>query len=357
MLIFLHNMRTGGETLRTLIARQYLENGVCTVLGKPESLSEIDDIQGLDVNTTKVIQGHIPFGLHEVLPTAVKYIVMLRNPVDRVISLFHHIREDPELGYHDIMGAHLSSLSDFITSGRLSEVDNGQTRRLSGLYPAFGSCNEDMLRAAKRNLGSCAVVGTTERFDESLLMMKRAFGWSNVFYHKINTTQTRPDRQAVSPEELELIQHYNALDSELFEYAERLVEAAVERQAPDFQRELESFKLVNRELAKCTQGFSRAPSRVHQQEPETEPSMMAPHGLPKPLLEAQAYLLSREPVLLQDTLRLRRREARLQREKALLKKKLHRARTQIRQMESSRVWRLNTWYRQAGARVRAMLHL
>jgi hypothetical protein len=358
VLIFLHNMRTGGETLRTIVARQYDQHEVCTVLGKPESASNIPEIQDVDLEKIKVVQGHIPFGIHEAIPRPARYVALLRDPIDRVISLYYHILENPKLGYHRMAREHLSSLPAFVANGTFSEIDNGQTRRLSGIYPEFGHCSGDMLEGAKRNLGRhFAVVGTTERFDESLLLMKRALGWRHLFYHKINVAKTRPDRESVSADALELIERHNALDTELFQYAQRLVQEAIDRQGFGFQRELESFKLVNAELAKWAAHLSEEPDQGPHAGPETEPTAIRAHGLPGPLLEAHAYFLSREADLLQDTLRLRRREARLAREKAALKKKLRRTRSLIRQMQSTRVWRLGAWCRETGTRVRTMLHL
>jgi hypothetical protein len=358
VLIFLHNMRTAGETLRTLIARQYDQQEVCTVLGKPESASNIPEIQEADLEKIKVVQGHIPFGVHEAVRRPARYVSLLREPIDRVISLYYHILENPKLGYHRMAREHLSSLSAFVASGTFSELDNGQTRRLSGVYPKFGRCSDDMLERAKHNLMShFVVVGTTERFDESLLLMKGALGWRHIFYHKINVAKTRPSRESISADALELIERHNTLDTELFHYAEQLLQQAIDRQGVDFQRELESFKLANAELAKWAAHLSKEPDRGRRGSLETVPLPTTDHGLPTQLLEAHAYFLSREAGLLQDRLRLRRREARLAREKAGLKKKLRRARSLIRQMQSTRVWRLGAWCRNSSTRLRTMLHL
>src|SRR5437667_105406 len=63
--------------------------------------------------------------------------------------------------------------------------DNDQTRQLAGKcgIPKARTSAEEMLRIAKRNLTEhFTVVGVTEKFDRSLLLMKRCLGWGRPFY-------------------------------------------------------------------------------------------------------------------------------------------------------------------------------
>jgi hypothetical protein len=63
---------------------------------------------------------------------------------------------------------------------------------LAGLPgPPGDSISEaETLERAIRNLRSCAVVGLTERFDETLLIAKKTFGWRMPFYENFNVTST-----------------------------------------------------------------------------------------------------------------------------------------------------------------------
>ncbi|MEO5579030.1 MAG: hypothetical protein ABIR58_00110 [Gemmatimonadaceae bacterium] len=72
------------------------------------------------------------------------------------------------------------SLHDFVTNPPFREVDNDQTRRIAGEEPPLGRCTSAMFELAKQNLRRhFRVVGVTDRFDETLLLMKQAFGWTN----------------------------------------------------------------------------------------------------------------------------------------------------------------------------------
>lgn len=43
----------------------------------------------------------------------------------------------------------------------------------------YGQCSPEMLESAKKNLQDFAAVGLTERYNETLILLKRAFNWHN----------------------------------------------------------------------------------------------------------------------------------------------------------------------------------
>lgn len=81
------------------------------------------------------------------------------------------------------------SIGDFISSGVAVafETNNHQTRFISGMTAEYGKCTTEMLETAKKNLREYfTVVGLTEYFAESMLLMKRAFGWKTPFYGSLS---------------------------------------------------------------------------------------------------------------------------------------------------------------------------
>ncbi len=80
---------------------------------------------------SKLILGHISFGLHEFLPQPFTYITFLRDPVERIISLFYFIRRVPGHPYYSSIVSSNMSLEEFVGSGISKEVDNVQTRLLT----------------------------------------------------------------------------------------------------------------------------------------------------------------------------------------------------------------------------------
>jgi hypothetical protein len=127
-------------------------------------------------------------------------------------------------------------------------MDNMQTRLLSGVWTdlGFGECDEETLTLAKQNLRErFCVVGLTERFDETLLLLKRALGWRNVNYVRHNVTRGRPRRTSVDAETLSVLQASNQLDIQLYAYAKTLLADKIRAQGPSFSRELMAFRFSN----------------------------------------------------------------------------------------------------------------
>jgi hypothetical protein len=351
IVIFIHNLKTGGKTLRGVIPRQYKQNSVYDMVGKFEKLSELEDLKRLDFQTISSIQGHLLFGVHQLVPQSSTYITVLREPIDRIISLYHYILAKPGKGLHKMSGEHLESFEEFLGKAELIELDNGQTRRISGSYPAFGCCTSDMLEAAKRNLREYfTVVGLTERFDESLILMRRRLGWRSVFYKKRNVTRNKPARESLGVDILRTIEKHNALDLELYEYAVGLFEQAIEEEGRDFAEEVQLFKDINARLGRrktsaARDGFDRSQPGGNGRPP---PKVVAPDIL----LDSHARLMVRENELRKENTRLQLREMQLERQIAALREEIGSSRDWRERVRSRGLRRLGKWYRQLRTRLR-----
>ena len=177
---------------------------------------------------------HVEYGLHEHLDRPVSYFTLLREPVNRVLSHYYFAREqrcapeDPDLPEH--LAAHVEA--------------NLQTRLLAG--PQDGSLSpEELLARAQAHLRACAVVGLTERFDETMLLLKRAYGWRWPFYERRNVSTRRPPREAIPAPVLRRIEADNWLDVALYAEAQELFAAQVRQYGPTLARDLRLFRALN----------------------------------------------------------------------------------------------------------------
>lgn len=82
-----------------------------------------------------------------------------------------------------------------------------------------------MLETAKRNLETFAVVGLTERFDASLMLLGQRFGWTRLGYRKANQTRKRPPTSSIDPETRTALENLSTLDRELYDFAKTLFDS------------------------------------------------------------------------------------------------------------------------------------
>lgn len=181
----------------------------------------------------RAVSGHFSFGLHELIPQPVRYFTMLRHPVDRILSLYYFLQAQDNL-----------SLSDFLAAGNYRELDNDQTRRIAGVNPEFGACNEAHFELAKANLQQhFMVAGLSDRFEESVLHLKLAMGWQQDFwYYPRNVTAGRPKKEEIADEHYQQILALNKWDVQLYHFASELLDARTAALGPDFQTSLANYR-------------------------------------------------------------------------------------------------------------------
>jgi hypothetical protein len=145
-------------------------------------------------------------------------------------------------------------LDEFVSNGVTTEADNGQVRLIAGVDDdiPYGQCTPGLLEQAKSNLRNYfSVMGLTERFDESLLLMKKVLRWpSTPYYLKVNVTRSRPALETTSPEIIKKIEKDNQLDLEFYEWCQKEFEIALARYPEIAQDELGKFIEENKNYQK-----------------------------------------------------------------------------------------------------------
>jgi hypothetical protein len=222
-LIFIHIPKTAGSTLNKIIKSQFPNKSIFKVDGFKEgkSIEELKKLDKKERNKIRCVMGHMSFGVHKYLPRPSNYITVLRNPVDRLISLYYFILRQTEHPLHESIVSNNLSLEDFVNSDLTSlGIHNVQTRMLAGNKVETSS----QLNLAKKNLQkSFTAVGLTEKFDRSLELFSEKLGWQVDEYRSMNVTQNRPQRADISQQIIQLIEEKNSFDMELYEFADRLL--------------------------------------------------------------------------------------------------------------------------------------
>ncbi|MFI5202921.1 MAG: sulfotransferase family 2 domain-containing protein [Flavobacteriales bacterium] len=260
--IFLHIHKTGGSTIQKIISRNYPKKSALHI----PHLKASDLYMNLSPDEKKrihIVKGHFPFGIHSnANADSFTYFSMLRNPVDRLISAYYYVLERPHLPIYAQVTSKNLSLSEFMTSGIKGIIENGQTKMIAGMLDMeYGSCNEEVYLKAVDNIEKYfSVVGLSEQFDESALLMAKELGWKKTWYTRANITKNKPKRSTFSKDEIEIIEKYNQWDIKLVEYCKFRLQKQW-NQNTDLHGQLERYKKKNRtmeKLKKIKNIFSRS---------------------------------------------------------------------------------------------------
>jgi hypothetical protein len=252
LLVFVHIPKTAGTTLRGILnmsepgARSRALGNVFKGGGglSTASLERHRDGKGQDIKPgVRLVRGHFPLGIREYLPKEreLRCFTFLREPIERTLSHYYAIRA--------VGGAYRlpplppeATLDDALTAGYIH--DNLHTRMLCGDPEPFGEVNEEMLEAAKRNLGEELVFfGLTERFDESLVLAKRRLGLKAILYRssgRVNPERPRGDQ--VPAEVRRSAERCNRYDIELYRHGKELFEQALESRDLEFEVDLAALQ-------------------------------------------------------------------------------------------------------------------
>lgn len=266
-IIFLHIPKTGGSTFHTILRRNYPVKNTYNVFGSDLSHREVQDfIQKPDSEKTglQLIKGHMPYGLHEFIPGESTYITFLRDPIERVISQYYYVKKNPNHEHYAKVHKGNMSLAEFVESGVITGMNNGQCRFLTGSVKRLPYNKTDgIYEEAKANLDkNFSWVGITERFDDSILTLQNTLGWSHLpVYIKQNVSKIRKKTEQFSESEISVVKAFNEADISLYQLANSQLDLSIQRDS-DFQNKKEKLSRTNSQL---TKRFSWLPDNLQFQ--------------------------------------------------------------------------------------------
>lgn len=228
--IFMHIPKTGGSTFHSILGKYYPKNKIQNIFGVHKSSPEIIALEKRpreELESIRLLKGHLTFGIHRYLPQTCEYITLLRDPVERVISQFYYIKNNPNNPLHEDVHQSGMSIREFVESGLVTGMNNGQARFLTGYVERLPYGDEtNLYQDAIENIKNhFSWVGTTEQFDKSILILQNIMGWkSPPYYFKQNVSQSRKKADNFEEHEIEAIKKANSVDIDIYKWAEEQLE-------------------------------------------------------------------------------------------------------------------------------------
>jgi len=259
--LFLHVMKTGGTSFVFQLLREFPADAVypSAALDRQyptdaEPYASIPNLTAIAPERRAAIRmyaGHFPFVVRELIGGDLTTLTILREPVDRTVSvlkqfkrLYERYRDlpleaiyDDPFVYRHFVENHQTKLYSVaaddhpkMLASRLGFAEfrdhltatPATTDRASAGEPDTITVDAHRLACAKSNLARVDVVGLNDRFDEFVDALGTRFGWwPDGFRHNARANVSSENWQA-GPALRARIAADNAFDVEFYEYAKEL---------------------------------------------------------------------------------------------------------------------------------------
>ena len=192
--IFNHIPKNAGLTLSSILEKQYSKNKIFSTLGwkggRNEAIDYFMNLSDFERNQYDLITGHSALKLFKVAKFPIT-LIMLRDPVERVLSLYSYLRRKSWHKFHKVTNCYtISECFENNIHDEWKELSNGQ---LTSLANSIDNININELNDAKNDIEKVmlfiknyCIVGLVEKFDESLVLFKERLSWKKNIYYLIH---------------------------------------------------------------------------------------------------------------------------------------------------------------------------
>lgn len=264
ILLFLHLVGSGGEKLTDILLRNFAPGDFL-----PIDTSEVDEsavgtwshqaavnalgrMRQSEIDALRVVWGRFRHNVQAHFPKPCDCVTLLHDPLELVIS--NQCNDDGAVAKAgELVGNCLDRHQRCPP-----HLDNQMTRALSGvdaLDPPQRNVTVDNARAvtdadfeiAAKNLDGYLVVGLTDQFDQTLLVLGAELGWSltDLVYSPLNAPLSRPAAADIPEHVRRKVLDWNRYDTALIGRGRRHLADRIASYPGDFQNNLALFRWIN----------------------------------------------------------------------------------------------------------------
>ncbi len=194
-IIFLHIPKTAGTNVGN-IARVHALHYQRLIIPRTSELSPIQITEGwiggwkqLEINphllnslpNSFFLTGHFPYGVHEYFTLPVKYVTLVRNPIERELSTANFAYQRGYIQAEQFQSYLLDQM-----------IDNPQVRLIAGKQTMTGPCTEEVFNTAVKNIErDFLLVAPAEEVDTFLQLLACLQKWGVLAYAPMQITHEK----------------------------------------------------------------------------------------------------------------------------------------------------------------------
>jgi Sulfotransferase family len=266
VLIHLHIAKTGGTSLSSMIKHGFRSDEIFESsqhVGTPGNMRQApqEDCErkliAFGLNDVQYVSGHVPLGVHRIFRRPTKYVTVVRDPIQRIISFFFFQAEDKNCYLKD--GRPLT-FEEYIEGRADVQLYDYQVRVLCG-SPELDveSPGRDQIRPrlhvqrhhldlAKKNIEELFLAAAPiEEITELGLLVRLVYGWPmrRLQTEYKNSTKSRPHLAEIPIRLIRIMEECNSHDLELYEWVSKRFAEQRKLFEPELSRDRRIYGLVN----------------------------------------------------------------------------------------------------------------
>ena len=243
VLVFIHLPKTGGTTLNHIFFGKFPRKKIFHILNTLdcETFLQMSDEKR---NEFDCITGHVPACIHNFISRPCRYIILLREPLERAISDYYFTLTDTRHPRHERYNREKVTLEEHLREERgsipgiiklLLYPDLEVLRDIPGIkkWRGFKSYKMNKMIEGCRTISRTAKskrklredffqVGVLERFEEFIFLLSHKLKWDLPDYRIENRSFSRFRADARNTIDTELLSYFyaaNRIEYQLYEYA------------------------------------------------------------------------------------------------------------------------------------------